>query len=267
MGARHAFADDVALVAARLMPVPLTMRRPAVPGELSGIRSAARRWLRQAGAGRMQVDDLLIGLGEAASNAVEHAYDEGAPGDVEVSLGLRGGRVEVTVRDHGRWRHSETARVNGGRGLTLMRMVADEVAVDGGESGTTVVMRARLGTEPDPDAAGPPSRGPARAHAASDGDPTRLSGEIDADEVADLREPLLTRAADGGDVVIDLRDVRYLGSAGVSLLVEVSHACEAAGGRLLVVATPGSLPRRVLALSAVDSVFAVRAEAPQTASR
>jgi len=266
MGAHHAFADDVALVAARLMPVPLRIRRPALPEELAGIRTAARRWLRQAGARRMQVDDLLIGLGEAASNAVEHAYGDGPVGDVEVSLALRGGGIELTVRDEGRWRHSEVARANGGRGLTLMRMVADEVAVDGGETGTTVRMRARLGGAAD-DADGHPDPAGEPPAPAVDGDPTRLTGEVDGDAVAGLREPLLQRAAEGGDLVVDLREVRYLGSAGVSLLVEVSHACEAAGGRLVVVATLGSLPRRVLALSAVDSVFAVRADAPQTASR
>ncbi|HWH13930.1 MAG TPA: SpoIIE family protein phosphatase, partial [Miltoncostaeaceae bacterium] len=266
MGAVHAFADDVALVAARLLPAPLALRRPALPAELAGIRSAARRWLREAGVRRAQADDLLIGLGEAASNAVEHAYGEGEPGEVEVSLGLRRGRLELRVRDHGSWRHSEIARVNGGRGLTLMRMVADEVVVDGGPAGTTVTMRARVADGPDVAGGDAASVAPA-LRGAGDGDPTRMRGEVDAEAVAVLREPLLQRAGEGGDVVVDLREVRYLGSSGVSLLVEVSHACEAAGGRLVVVATPGSLPRRVLALSAVDSVFAVRGEAPEHASR
>jgi anti-sigma regulatory factor (Ser/Thr protein kinase) len=72
-------------------------------------------------------------------NAVEHAYGPGA-GLVEVRVAHAGARVEVEVRDTGRWRapHRHGDR---GRGLPLMRMLVDDVDVERGDTGTIVRMR------------------------------------------------------------------------------------------------------------------------------
>src|SRR5262249_6469485 len=56
---------------------------PAVPKELRSLRAALREWL-QTRADQAQTDDLLIAVGEAAANAVEHAYLEGARGRIDV---------------------------------------------------------------------------------------------------------------------------------------------------------------------------------------
>jgi anti-sigma regulatory factor (Ser/Thr protein kinase) len=143
--------DDVALLAARLLPraaAPLRLRFPARPEELSGMRRALADWLDAAGAGPADRMDVSIAASEAATNAIEHAYPDGVEGVVEVAAdGTTDGRLELRVRDRGRWR-AIPAPGDRGRGLPLMRAVMDEVRLDTGAEGTTVTMHRRVGGRP-----------------------------------------------------------------------------------------------------------------------
>lgn len=71
-------------------------------------------------------------------NAVEHSF---APRDsqLHVDATLSGDEVDITVRDHGRWR--EPRGGTGGRGLAMMRKLMDEVDVTPAPDGTTVHLR------------------------------------------------------------------------------------------------------------------------------
>ncbi|MCA1708845.1 MAG: SpoIIE family protein phosphatase, partial [Actinobacteria bacterium] len=81
--------DDVAVLAARRQDSgdvgPLDLVVPALPWALRDIRVAVRRWLSAVGAAPRTVADLLIAVGEAATNAVEHAYGPGG-GTVAVHM-------------------------------------------------------------------------------------------------------------------------------------------------------------------------------------
>ena len=68
--------------------------------------------------------DVLLACGEAAANAVEHAFPDD-PGELTVQLRLSADR-ELTVRvaDTGRWRRVP-APGDRGRGLPLMHAVMD----------------------------------------------------------------------------------------------------------------------------------------------
>jgi serine phosphatase RsbU (regulator of sigma subunit)/anti-sigma regulatory factor (Ser/Thr protein kinase) len=138
-GGRH---DDVAvLVARRIDTTRLELRVAAVPGSLATMRRSLRSWLLSAGADEDLTYDVLVAVGEAAANAVEHAY---GPVDNEfVVAAERAGEDAVfTVADRGRWRASRGS--NRGRGLTLMRELMDDVQVDSDDEGTVVTLRRRL---------------------------------------------------------------------------------------------------------------------------
>jgi anti-sigma regulatory factor (Ser/Thr protein kinase)/putative methionine-R-sulfoxide reductase with GAF domain len=140
--------DDVALLAFRRHGAdeigPLDMVVPAVPESLKDIRAAVRRWLSSVGIEGDLGSDLLLAVGEACTNAVEHAYGP-AGGDVHLRLELLDGQVVITVRDNGHWRPARGK--NRGRGLTLMRKCGDDVEVDRSDEGTTVVIRRLLQPE------------------------------------------------------------------------------------------------------------------------
>ena len=123
----------------RVCPVELVL--PAQPKALKNIRHTLRRWLSGVGASPRVVDDVLIAVGEACTNVVDHAYGtEG--GTVNVHLGLQGPDVVATIADTGQW--GKPAVGNRGRGTMFMRSCSDDLRIDHGPSGTTVVIRRHL---------------------------------------------------------------------------------------------------------------------------
>ena len=72
---------------------------PALPWSLRDIRVAMRRWLSAVGAAPRTVADLLVAVGEACTNAVEHTYRPGG-GTVTVHMELQLPGVLATVPRH-----------------------------------------------------------------------------------------------------------------------------------------------------------------------
>src|SRR5918997_647330 len=137
--------DDVAILAVRRQDSgeigPLHLVKPALPWSLRDIRLAVRHWLSAVGAAPRTIADLLIAVGEASTNAVEHAYGPDG-GTVTVHLELQLPNVLATVRDTGRWRPPRGA--DRGRGTLFMRNCSDDLRIDHGSTGTTVVIRRHL---------------------------------------------------------------------------------------------------------------------------
>jgi anti-sigma regulatory factor (Ser/Thr protein kinase) len=132
---------------------------PASPAHLGEVRRAVRAGLH----GRVSeedLDDLLLALNEATTNAVLH----GSGGSrVEVSVRLAEGWAEMTVVDRGQqrpepaWRGDEAddeaddedaPTAISGRGLWLMSRLVDEVRLEQVKQGTRVTLRHRL-SDPD----------------------------------------------------------------------------------------------------------------------
>jgi anti-sigma regulatory factor (Ser/Thr protein kinase) len=146
----RAATDDVALLALHVLArveAQLSLRRPARPDSLAGIRQELRHWLARHGVDRGTIDRVLLTSGEACSNAVEHAY---GPGDAwfELDAAIGDGALTVTVRDRGRWRDPRGS--NRGRGLQLIHAVADGVDVRPEPTGTSVTLRHSLAAGKSP---------------------------------------------------------------------------------------------------------------------
>jgi anti-anti-sigma factor len=258
--------DDVALIAARLLPEPLAARLPADPRRLSGVRRAVAAWTAAAGLPGDTAEDLQLALGEALANAVEHAY-AASPDDGECSYRLAreaDGSVRVEVGDTGLWRPPPADRGYRGRGLELIEALGTDVEVvhAPGVAGTTVRFRVA-----------PPVPGPAvrleRAPAAASGDGAtsvavhdepggprlEVHGEVDLATAARVRQQVLARLeqlAPGSVATLDLRSTGYLASAGVGLVLEAVARARRAGVELRVLTRPGTPPARILALAGVD---------------
>jgi anti-sigma regulatory factor (Ser/Thr protein kinase)/putative methionine-R-sulfoxide reductase with GAF domain len=139
--------DDVAVLAVRRQDSgeigPLDLVVPALPWSLRDIRVAVRRWLSAVGAEPRAIADLLVAVGEACTNSVEHAYGPGG-GTVTVHLEIQPPDVLATIRDTGRWRPPGGENRGRGRGTQFMRNCSDDLRIDHGPTGTTVVIRRRL---------------------------------------------------------------------------------------------------------------------------
>jgi PAS domain S-box-containing protein len=136
--------DDVAVLAVRFEPVRDTVFRrvfPARADELRGLRAAMRAWLDEQRIGEPALSDLLLAVGEACANAVEHAYLRRATGAVSVVIEAGAGpSLEVAVRDFGQFRVPSLAD-NRSRGSTIMRELTTDFSRDSDAAGTTVRFR------------------------------------------------------------------------------------------------------------------------------
>ena len=82
-----------------------------------------------------------------------------------------------------------------------------------------------------------------------------LGGEIDMTNAGYVRDELLATAPnDALALVIDLGDCRYLDSAGIEVLFDLSRRLRRRRQDLRIAAPPGSPLRRVLELTEVNSV-------------
>jgi serine/threonine-protein kinase RsbW len=98
-------------------------------------------WLRGLGASDDAVFNIGLATYEAMANAVTHAYPPGIVGQVEMHAWVDDGTITVTVTDHGRWKPplNEPDPLHG-RGLVLIRQLAEQTSVLPGEQGTLIRM-------------------------------------------------------------------------------------------------------------------------------
>jgi len=120
--------------------------RAAGAGGLAQMRADTRRYLRSVGMHAAAVDDVVLAVGEALSNAVEHSGPSNSA-SVDVDIELADDELTIEVADYGRWRN-RPPRPDGGRGLGIMRAVMDDVAIESEPTGTRVHLRKHLDRRP-----------------------------------------------------------------------------------------------------------------------
>ncbi|KWX67264.1 SpoIIE family protein phosphatase [Mycobacterium sp. NAZ190054] len=137
------YHDDVALLLYR-QPAPLELDFAADVGELAGSRTALRGWLNAVGLSQEQTLDVLIAVGEALANAIEHGHRE-RQGRVRLRAMALPDTVYLTVTDSGTWKApAQVPALHRGRGITLMRALMQDVTIDSQHTGTTVRMQTRI---------------------------------------------------------------------------------------------------------------------------
>jgi anti-sigma regulatory factor (Ser/Thr protein kinase) len=126
-------------------PDPLLIRLPAKAASLAVIRTRLRRWLPTAAVNAATAAELLLAVGEAASNVVEHAT-RNARHDVELEVTARATDtgLALTVKDNGRWHPPPKRPGIRGHGSKLMSALVDTVTITPTPDGTTVEMRKEL---------------------------------------------------------------------------------------------------------------------------
>ncbi|MGV1006891.1 MAG: ATP-binding protein [Candidatus Nanopelagicales bacterium] len=120
--------------------------RPADAWTAALVREDFARWLRwRVSADEAKLCDVVLAVNEALANAAEYAYLGTAGGtcDLEAVYDVAAGALTVSVRDQGRWcepdpNHHQRHR---GRGIPLMRKLADALVIDTSALGTSVCMR------------------------------------------------------------------------------------------------------------------------------
>jgi anti-anti-sigma factor len=257
-------SDDIALVAVRRLPAPLHLELPAAPSQLRVLRRAVQHWAEESVLAPAVIEDLHLALGEAAANAVEHAYpDAERPGQVSVALDPgTDGSVRVTVTDGGTWRPVPADPGFRGRGLQMISTLGVDVELNAGPAGT--VLRFRLppaATPPVPPrsrvAGAPLPAGSPATLTAADSNGRRcleLAGDLDLSGVDAVHGPLLAELAGHRHVTLDLTGLGFVASVGAGLLLEAVEQARSDGD--LDVVLPGTGPaRRLLELTGLTAVL------------
>ena len=84
----------------------------------------------------------VLAISEACNNSIEHAYRKRS-GTFKVVVEHRAETLEIRISDEGEWREpvqDSTRR----KGLTLMTGLTRSARIEGGETGTEVVLEQRL---------------------------------------------------------------------------------------------------------------------------
>jgi PAS domain S-box-containing protein len=125
----------------------LQFRLPLDAARLLRARQRIRDYLHGFGVTPIAIDDVVLAIQEAMTNAVRHS---GAEDGLEVDVHIRGSDLAAIVRDHGRG--CDTADFDrervpsldepGGRGLYLIARLMDELELTG-DQGLEVHMRKR----------------------------------------------------------------------------------------------------------------------------
>jgi anti-sigma regulatory factor (Ser/Thr protein kinase) len=141
--------DDIVVLVVRvtLEPEMLDLVFRARAEELGTMRAAVRSWFDNWKIDTDVRDAVVLALGEACANAVEHAYVDAPEGDIQLVIFMTGKALSVEVRDFGTWRTTAHGDPDRGRGYQIMRALSDQVDVVPGANGTTVTMRFAGGTE------------------------------------------------------------------------------------------------------------------------
>src|SRR5829696_7762277 len=117
---------------------------------LDEIREFVGDIARKGGFSDKDVYNIQLATDEAASNIIEHAYENRPEGVLELSCGMRGESITIILIDHGEsfdpsvvpipdLKADLSDRKIGGLGLFLMRKLMDEVHYESGSDKRNVL--------------------------------------------------------------------------------------------------------------------------------
>lgn len=118
----------------------------AEPSGVAEVREELGRWLlQQFDLDSIRLNDMVLAVYEALANAAEFAYLAAAtPGDVSLRVehDAASSALTLTVTDTGRWRPIDASErcLSRGRGLPLIKGLADQASIHTSDAGTTVRM-------------------------------------------------------------------------------------------------------------------------------
>jgi PAS domain S-box-containing protein len=138
------YDDDMALLLYR-HPMPLEVSFPADSAQLARVRRALRDWLERLDVGSRLTQGVLVAVGEACANAIEHGHRHNPGRTVRLTAGATAHGLHLAVADTGRWRTPRPeANAHRGRGLILIHALMDQVDIVTDDTGTTVEMHVRI---------------------------------------------------------------------------------------------------------------------------
>ena len=122
-------------------PDTLRVSMSADGGHVRLFRRKLSQWLSGDHLQADVVDDLVMATSEALENCCDHAYSGGhGAGTMTLTASQADDRLVITVADDGSWQLEGAETGHRGRGLTMMRELVDDVAIEVGPGGTSLAL-------------------------------------------------------------------------------------------------------------------------------
>lgn len=123
----------------------ISMMLTADPASLSVVRERVRRWLGTLRWPAEEIEDIVMAVNEAVSNAVEHSLTTATTAEVRVAgrpfVEADGGRrIMIGVAGDGRWRPEPAQSGLRAYGLLTIYTCMDAVETSCDADGTTLMM-------------------------------------------------------------------------------------------------------------------------------
>ncbi|MGC1381978.1 MAG: SpoIIE family protein phosphatase [Candidatus Baltobacteraceae bacterium] len=125
--------DPVASYAFSAVPVAAPIARAIVQREIEPLALDSERRF-----------GILVAVGEAVANAVEHAYRGGVPGLIRLEIRNHARQLVVIVEDFGQWRRVARRGEHRGRGIDLMHAFMGGVKIRRTGESTRIVLKTEL---------------------------------------------------------------------------------------------------------------------------
>ncbi|SRR5258706_7597918 len=224
---------------------------PATLDSLATISDFITDGTTRAGLGDRAAWQVQLAIDEAATNIIEHGYDDASRGDIQLAWRVDGDEFVVTLRDHGRGFNPDDVpapditspleeRQAGGLGLYIMSRLMDSVAFEFNEQqGNLLTIIKRIG----------PTAESVRIFA--------LSGRLDAISTeAAIQEVNAAIAAGARKVLLDMAGVTFLSSSGLRALLLMRKELLAHDGELRLCELRPEV-QEVFALTGFTQVFTI----------
>lgn len=123
-----------------------TIEIPAKGENLARVRHFVKDFACRCGFSSEEMYDIVLAVGEAISNSVEHGSPGGEKSTIVVTCGCRDDDLVVQVADEGVFQRempeleTEPDASYRGRGIFLMLALMDKVSIDESKRGTTVFL-------------------------------------------------------------------------------------------------------------------------------
>ena len=149
LAAGQGYLDDVVVVALRPTGTTGDSHVDCLAADFAQIAPARHRlraWLAGLNLPQTLSYEVLVAVGEAVNNAIEHGSARHSRRFVAIEAFAGEHQIDVSVTDSGRWSKDTTIsrRIEqGGRGLTLIHGLSDQVDTVRGPLGTRVTMSFR----------------------------------------------------------------------------------------------------------------------------
>jgi serine/threonine-protein kinase RsbW len=105
------------------------------------LRRRLTQWLGGDDLDADVIEDLVLAASEALENCCDHAFSGGhGAGTMTLTASQADDRLVITVADDGSWQLEGAEAGHRGRGLTMMRQLVDDVAIEAGPGGTSLAL-------------------------------------------------------------------------------------------------------------------------------